>query len=242
MSAGDSSSTAGQQAGEKLHWVPLESSPEAMNKMVHRLGVDQLAGFSDVWGLDDELLAMVAQPVHALVFLFPLRNATREARMAEAAAAANTVSPNVWFMRQTIGNACGTMAVLHALGNCQDRIPIGGELAAFYAQAKDLSPRDRAALLEASSAIAESHSASAAEGQTAAPPPDADVLHHYAAFVAVDGCLYELDGMLASPINHGPSADLLHDAARAIKKRIEALGDDAEMVSVIALGPAPDAD
>ncbi|KAJ2712150.1 ubiquitinyl hydrolase 1 [Coemansia spiralis] len=241
MSANDSTSAAGEQV-DKVRWVPLESSPEAMNKMVYRLGVDQAAGFSDVWGLDDELLAMVAQPVRALVFLFPLCAKTRATRMEEAAAETNSVSPKVWFMRQTIGNACGTMAVLHALGNCQDTIPIAGDLAAFYAQTKDLSPSERAAALEANSAIADSHGASAAEGQTAAPSSDADVLHHYSAFVVVDGTLYELDGMLAAPINHGPSTDLLHDGARAIKKRIEALTDDEQTFAVIALGPAPEAE
>ncbi|KAJ1730583.1 hypothetical protein LPJ61_002938, partial [Coemansia biformis] len=219
MSASES---ATKPSEGKLRWVPLESSPEAMNKMIHALGVDKSVGFSDVWGLDDELLDMVAQPVRALVFLFPQSEDGRGPRMEEAAAASNTVSPKVWFTRQTIGNACGTMAVLHALGNCQDTVTIGGELAAFFAQTSDLPPGERAAKLETNAAIAESHSASAAEGQTAAPSADAEVEHHYSAFVVVDGSLYEVDGMLSAPINHGPSSDLLRDGARAIKKRIEA--------------------
>ena len=32
------------------------------------------------------------------------------------------VSPSVYFMKQTVGNACGTVGILHALGNCADRL------------------------------------------------------------------------------------------------------------------------
>ena len=34
------------------------------------------------------------------------------------------VSPSVYFMRQTIGNACGTVGLLHALGNNVDRLSL----------------------------------------------------------------------------------------------------------------------
>ncbi|KAJ2218635.1 hypothetical protein H4R99_008703, partial [Coemansia sp. RSA 1722] len=43
---------------EKIYWVPLESSPEALSKVMHSMGVDKATGFSDVWGLDEELLGM----------------------------------------------------------------------------------------------------------------------------------------------------------------------------------------
>ena len=32
------------------------------------------------------------------------------------------VSANVYFMKQSIGNACGTVGLLHALGNCADKL------------------------------------------------------------------------------------------------------------------------
>lgn len=43
------------------------------------------------------------------------------------------------------------------------------------------------------------------------------VLYHFVAFVQKEGCLYELDGRKAFPINLGPSSEetFLHDAASA---------------------------
>ncbi|KAJ2502878.1 ubiquitinyl hydrolase 1 [Coemansia sp. RSA 1972] len=225
-------------APKKIYWVPLESSPEAMTKMIHRLGVDKAVAFSDVLGLDDELLAMTPQPVHALVFLFPVTDSFQAARIREASS--STPSPNVWYSKQTIGNACGTMAILHALANVQDRVSIGGDLKAYFDKTKDMAPLDRSLVLEQNEAVAQAHGASAQEGQTAAPAADAKVDLHYAAFVSVDGHIYELDGGIPGPIDHGPSSDFLKDAAKIIQKRISALGDTKQLLSVLALGPNPE--
>ncbi|KAJ1900273.1 ubiquitinyl hydrolase 1 [Kickxella alabastrina] len=234
--------TASSTGSKKIRWVPLESSPEALSKVMHRLGVDTSVAFSDVWGLDEELLAMVAQPVLSLIFLFPLTDKYDEERKKEIASSDNKVSPNVWFMRQTIGNACGTMAVFHALGNNQQSVPIGGHLVEFFAKVKDMSPGERAAALETDEIVANSHKESAADGQTEAPSADSRTDLHYVAFVSVDGDLYELDGRQTTPINLGPSTDLLKDAARVIKQRIEFYGGESQEFSVLSLGPNQDED
>ncbi len=36
-----------------------------------------------------------------------------------------TVHPEVYFMKQFVGNACGTVGILHALLNNQKTIPLG---------------------------------------------------------------------------------------------------------------------
>ncbi|KAJ1931022.1 hypothetical protein FBU59_006851 [Linderina macrospora] len=228
----------------KVHWVPLESNPEVINAMISRLGVSPSFGFNDVWGLDDELLGMVAQPVKAVIFLFPLTDKSESTRAQKVASATNTVSPNVWFMRQTIGNACGTMAVIHALANNQADIPIEGHLAEFFAKTKTLSPEERAELLENDEVIAGTHSEGASGGQTAAPDAEAAIDLHFIAFVNVDGDMYELDGRHAAPINHGVSTDLLKvmywlDAAGVIKQRIRELDGGSLEFTVLALGPHP---
>lgn len=35
------------------------------------------------------------------------------------------VSPNVYFMKQTIGNACGTVAIIHSIANNTDVLELG---------------------------------------------------------------------------------------------------------------------
>lgn len=35
------------------------------------------------------------------------------------------VSPNVWYTKQTVENACGTVGLLHSIANNTDVVPIG---------------------------------------------------------------------------------------------------------------------
>ncbi|KAJ2091325.1 Ubiquitin carboxyl-terminal hydrolase isozyme L3 [Coemansia sp. RSA 986] len=225
---------------EKIYWVPLESSPEAMNTVIRQMGVGAPATFSDVYDLDDEFLDTVPQPVHALVFLFPEAEELNKIREEEAMRSDNKISPNVWHMKQTIGNACGTMAIFHALGNNQNNLPIGGDLAAFFEKVNGLSFEARAAELELNSALAEAHKSGAITGQTEVPAADAKVGHRYVAYTIVDGDLYELDGGLPTPINHGPAADVLKDSVRSVRKRIAFFENDNVRFSLVALSAAKD--
>ncbi|KAJ1797238.1 ubiquitinyl hydrolase 1 [Coemansia sp. RSA 2399] len=227
---------------KKIYWIPLESEPGAMNKVIRQMGVGPSVKFSDVWCLDDEALDAVPQPVHALVFLFPEVKEINDIRHKEALDSQSKVSPNVWHMKQTIGNACGTMAIFHALGNNQKTIPIGGDLAAFFQKVNGLSPEAKAVELETDSALAEAHRIGAVAGQTEAPAPDAKVGHHYVAYSVVDGDLYEHDGGLRTPINHGPSADVLRDTVRSVRKRIAFFEGKNVEFSLIALSTTEEDD
>ena len=60
---------------EKQRWLPIESNPEVMNKFLHNCGLpkEQWA-VTDVFGLDEPLLAMLPQPVLSLMLLFPIND------------------------------------------------------------------------------------------------------------------------------------------------------------------------
>lgn len=36
-----------------------------------------------------------------------------------------SIPNDIFYMKQTIGNACGTIGLLHSIGNSQDRIKLG---------------------------------------------------------------------------------------------------------------------
>ncbi|KAJ3299192.1 Ubiquitin carboxyl-terminal hydrolase isozyme L3 [Borealophlyctis nickersoniae] len=230
------------------HWIPLESNPQVMNKVafvryMERLGVTSQLEFTDVWGLDPELLQFIPRPVAAVVLLFPITPKYEEFRKAEEErikSQGQTVSPNLYFVRQTIGNACGTIGLLHALANNGERLQLGdGPLKHILEKTKDKSPDERAGCLEDSDDLAKVHEESSQEGQTAAPSPESDVDTHFICFVQRDGSLYEMDGRKPFPINHGSCTDLLTDSVKVIKGFMERDPDNLNF-TVIALAAKQD--
>ncbi|CAL4967949.1 unnamed protein product [Urochloa decumbens] len=227
-------------------WIPLEANPDVMNQFIWGLGVPEGdAQFCDVYGLDDELLAMVPQPVLAVVLLYPLTSLDEEekeesgASGASAAGAKNfmmqDLSKKVYFTKQTVGNACGTIGVIHAIGNATSQIKLveGSYFEKFYKKTADMDPVQRAAFLEDDDEMEDAHSVAASAGDTDA---NVDVNEHFVCFSCVDGELYELDGRKSEPISHGPSSPetLLQDAAKAIRARI-AENPDSLNFNVMAL-------
>jgi ubiquitin carboxyl-terminal hydrolase L3 len=48
-----------------------------LTDFIHSVGVSSSFAFHDVYGLDEELLMMLPQPVQAMVLLFPSADAVR---------------------------------------------------------------------------------------------------------------------------------------------------------------------
>jgi len=224
-------------SGEKDNkWLPLEANPEVMNKYAYKLGVSETLGFQDVYDLSGEGLGLVPRPVLAVLLLLPTSTSQTES----APLGEETAAPNLYFMKQTISNACGTIGIIHALFNNTDTIPLGdGFFSRLYARSKDLSPADRAAMLEQDQEISEAHEESAQEGQTKAPSRDVNVDLHFVAFVHQDGGLYELDGRKEAPVFHGntTASTLLEDTAVVIQKFMARDPDNLNF-TVVALAKA----
>lgn len=121
-----------------------------------------------------------------------------------------------------MGNACGTVGILHSVANASSQtggdvdLPADGWFAKFVERTLPMDADARAVALEDDQEIEESHEETAQQGQSEVTQ---DVMTHFVAFVHRGGSLYELDGRKEFPINHGPttSETLLADAAAAIK-------------------------
>lgn len=216
-----------ERSGAK-RWLPLESNPEIMNQFVQGLGVSSDAEFVDVYGFDKELLAMVPAPVLAVLLLYPLTDEFEAARARQGNfdKEDKQAGSNVYFMKQTVGNACGTVALLHAVGNNLSRVALmqGSYFERFFEATQKLTPEERATALEKDDEIENVHSVAASAGDTAPPDINTSVDLHFICFVCVDGGLFELDGRRSKPIHHGSSSPetLLQDSVKVIKSFIEA--------------------
>ena len=76
--------------------------------------------------------------------------------------------PSLYYMKQTISNACGTVAMLHSVANNTDVISLdNGILKDFLESTKESTPEERAKQLEENDSVCEVHDNIAREGQTA---------------------------------------------------------------------------
>ncbi|XP_054824204.1 ubiquitin carboxyl-terminal hydrolase 3 isoform X2 [Prosopis cineraria] len=209
------------ESASAKRWLPLEANPDVMNQFLWGLGLpENEAECYDVYGLDEQLLEMVPEPVLAVLFLYPLTSKTEEERLQQE----NEKKHNtrVYFMKQTVGNACGTIGLLHALGNITSEIKLteGSFFDRFFKATASMDPLQRAAFLENDREMEVAHSVAATAGDTEAL---VDVNAHFICFACVDGELYELDGRKSGPISHGQSSPntLLRDAAKVIQGVIQ---------------------
>ncbi|KAK4544880.1 hypothetical protein LTR36_003784 [Oleoguttula mirabilis] len=244
-------------ASNKKYFVPLENNPEVMTTLTHKLGLSRTLQFHDVWSIDDpDLLAFVPRPAYALLLVFPVNATFAKFRAEEDAdkpdyAGSGEGEEVVWY-KQTIGNACGLMGLLHGVSNgaARAQVQAGSDLDAFIKQAVPLKPKERATLLESTEALKTAHADAASSGDTAAPAADADVDLHYVCFVKSEknGHLYEMDGGRKGPLDRGAlkaDEDVLSPVAldkgvRAFLKREEQAGGGDLRFSLIVLAESLD--
>ncbi|KAG2155273.1 uncharacterized protein EDB93DRAFT_1080355 [Suillus bovinus] len=216
-------------------WIPLESNPDVFNGWAIDAGlVASQAQFEDIYGLDTELLGMVSAGVKAVTLLFPCTGTIAAKRKEEdekiAAQGQYPIDPTIFWMKQTITNACGTMGLLHALINSDVTFAPESPLARFIEECKDKTPLERIKFLEETSLFEQIHTSAAVSGQTTVPE-DLDTYLHFTCFVKAPDVtagdsenkvrgwhVVELDGGRNGPIDRGECTDLLQDVARFVKE------------------------
>ena len=162
------------QASREGNWLPLESNPDVLNPFVRRLGLPADWAFCDVFGLDEELLCMVPQPCVAVCLLYPSAKISQPRRAAQRLAASQQPPPPpelVFVMQKDgIGNACGTLACVHAIanGHVAGHFQLAdGPLSEFLGQTAQLDPAGRGDALLRATKLQEMSDSTAAAGETA---------------------------------------------------------------------------
>ncbi|KAL7421593.1 ubiquitinyl hydrolase 1 [Cryptotrichosporon argae] len=227
-------------------WVPLEASPDVFNDWSAPLGLPPSLTFQDLFSLDPDFLSFVGQPVHAVLLLFPSRGALEKARDEEEKSR-SWDGQDVWWIKQTIPNACGSIGLLHALLNLPSTgayaLRPDSPLLQFKAESLPLTGVERAKLLDEATFFSHAHTAAAQAGQSAVPH-DLDVDLHFIAFIAgVNGAgekrVVELDGGRGGPLDRGPCTDLLRDVAKIVQEKYVDRADGDINFNLIVLAGEP---
>ena len=173
--------------------------------MSYKLGLSREYSFTDIWSLEEEDLEFIPKNVAAVVFLFPADDIPQDQ--------GSNVSDLV-FIKQTIPNACGTIALLHALTNNAEIVDANSD---FIFDLVKLDPSERPQFLEKSSKLKEIHSSFAVQGQTIGEEVQTNL--HFVCFIQRNGIIYELDGRLKGPKEVSKvNKSLLVDSCHYIKQ------------------------
>jgi ubiquitin carboxyl-terminal hydrolase L3 len=199
----------------------------------------------DILGLDAELLGMIPEPCAGVILLFPCTDSIYQVRRAEKERLLRTppspATHKAYHVQQVaeFGNACGTIASVHALINGASVYNASDSaLQQFRDGHYNASALDRGKALLQTSALRNSsdQSANHRSAQTAVPDrfgPDLD--HHFVAFSPIslqhdnhhrdDATTHvvELDGTKVMPVDHGSIAHLL-----AREEEDSTVGDDPQ--------------
>jgi ubiquitin carboxyl-terminal hydrolase L3 len=208
----------------KKMFTMLENNPLVMDNLAKALGLDDSLSFHDIYSLTDpDLLAFIPRPALALLVIIPSTPTWLEMRTTEDKdkgeyEKSGDEDPVIWF-KQTIGNACGGIGLVHCLinGPASEHIKPGSPLDQIRKEALPKKMMERAKVLEDSDAFEKAHAEAAALGDT---PPEAGEHsgQHFVAFVkGKDGHLWELEGGRMGPLDRG------------------LLGDDEDVLSPAAL-------
>lgn len=199
----------------KLEWIPMESNPEVMNSFLRRIGVKPNINVVDILGFDDDLLSMVDGKVEGVLLCYP---------MSESKHGTMDTESGLYFMRQTIRNACATMAIIHLLANqCSDNdFEPNSSIKEFIRESQMLDPEVKANKFETCDTIATAHESSSVEGQTEAPAASESVEYHFISIIYHNNHIYEMDGRKKGPIKHRETTEgtFLKDSMEVVKKFI----------------------
>ncbi|EKF39403.1 ubiquitin carboxyl-terminal hydrolase [Trypanosoma cruzi marinkellei] len=183
-------------------WCLIESDPAVFTELIERFGARGVA-VEEILGLEPEFLRQYTN-VYGLILLFKWKSG-------KTPASDGVVVPDapVYFARQTVNNACATLAMVNTLLNYSESIQLGDELRHLLEFTREMNAYLRGTQVAESDVLREAHNSFAPteffvlHDET----PDASDVYHFVSFVYKNGAVWELDGLQKGPILAADATD-----------------------------------
>uniref|UniRef100_A0A3B5L6F7 ubiquitinyl hydrolase 1 n=1 Tax=Xiphophorus couchianus TaxID=32473 RepID=A0A3B5L6F7_9TELE len=181
-----------------------------------------------------DLQSKCHSPVYGFIFLFKWIEERRSRRKVntlvdETSVIDEEIVNDMFFAHQLIPNSCATHALLSVLLNCSG-VELGTTLSRIKAFTKGFSPESKGYAIGNAPELARAHNSHARPEPRHLPEKQNGIsavrtmeAFHFVSYVPIKDRLFELDGLKAYPIDHGPwgeDEDWTDKARRVIMERI----------------------
>ncbi|KAM9361704.1 ubiquitin carboxyl-terminal hydrolase BAP1 isoform 1-T1 [Symphorus nematophorus] len=210
-------------------WLELESDPGLFTLLVEDFGVKGVQ-VEEIYDLQSK----VQSPVYGFIFLFKWIEERRSRRKVntlvdETSVIDEEIVNDMFFAHQLIPNSCATHALLSVLLNCSG-VELGTTLSRMKAFTKGFSPESKGYAIGNAPELARAHNSHARPEPRHLPEKQNGIsavrtmeAFHFVSYVPIKDRLFELDGLKAYPIDHGPwgeEEEWTDKARRVIMERI----------------------
>uniref|UniRef100_UPI003AAA2978 ubiquitin carboxyl-terminal hydrolase BAP1 isoform X2 n=1 Tax=Centroberyx gerrardi TaxID=166262 RepID=UPI003AAA2978 len=210
-------------------WLELESDPGLFTLLVEDFGVKGVQ-VEEIYDLQSKCQS----PVYGFIFLFKWIEERRSRRKVstlvdETSVIDEEIVNDMFFAHQLIPNSCATHALLSVLLNCSG-VELGTTLSRMKAFTKGFSPESKGYAIGNAPELAKAHNSHARPEPRHLPEKQNGIsavrtmeAFHFVSYVPIKDRLFELDGLKAYPIDHGPwgeEEEWTDKARRVIMERI----------------------
>ncbi|KAJ8394829.1 hypothetical protein AAFF_G00041840 [Aldrovandia affinis] len=210
-------------------WLELESDPGLFTMLVEDFGVKGVQ-VEEIYDLQSKCQS----PVYGFIFLFKWIEERRSRRKVstlvdETSVIDDEIVNDMFFAHQLIPNSCATHALLSVLLNCSG-VGLGATLSRIKEFTKGFSPESKGYAIGNAPELAKAHNSHARPEPRHLPEKQNGIsavrtmeAFHFVSYVPVKDRLFELDGLKAYPIDHGPwgeEEEWTDKARRVIMERI----------------------
>uniref|UniRef100_A0AAY4A4U6 ubiquitinyl hydrolase 1 n=1 Tax=Denticeps clupeoides TaxID=299321 RepID=A0AAY4A4U6_9TELE len=209
-------------------WLELESDPG--ERWFMKVELFKGVQVEEIYDLQSKCQS----PVYGFIFLFKWIEERRSRRKVstlvdETSVIDDEIVNDMFFAHQLIPNSCATHALLSVLLNCS-RVELGITLSRMKAFTKGFSPESKGYAIGNAPELAKAHNSHARPEPRHLPEKQNGIsavrtmeAFHFVSYVPIKDRLFELDGLKAYPIDHGPwgeEEEWTDKARRVIMERI----------------------